>query len=190
LNALDFDKENHAAVDVLKRLTHTSVWDKLKWRYPSSDDSLRELTRCARIETELPVLLDKLLLSQEYDAYGEVSERVNLMTLHAAKGLEFPVVFVVGCEDGLVPLQLEGMESDVEEERRLFYVGMTRARERLYLVRSKKRMLFGEVRSSRPSPFLTDIEDQLKQYDRPHRPDKRRRKKAKPRPSNQLGLFG
>ena len=104
--------------------------------------------------------------------------------------MEFPVVFVVGCEDGLVPLQLEGMESDVEEERRLFYVGMTRARERLYLVRSKKRMLFGEVRASRPSPFLTDIEDQLKQYDRPHRPDKRRRKKAKPRPSNQLGLFG
>ena len=190
LNALDFDKENHAAVDVLKRLTHTSVWDKLKWRYPSSDDSLRELTRCARIETQLPVLLDKLLLSQEYDAYGEVSERVNLMTLHAAKGLEFPVVLVVGCEDGLVPLRHAGMESDVEEERRLFYVGMTRARERLYLVWSKKRMLFGEVRSSRPSPFLTDIEEQLKQYDGPHRPDKHRRKKAKPRPSNQLGLFG
>ena len=190
LKTINIDQEHLAAADILKRLTHTSVWDKLKWRYPRADDSLRELTRCARIETELPVLLDKLLLSQEYDAYGEVSERVNLMTLHAAKGLEFPVVFVVGCEDGLVPLQLEGMESDVEEERRLFYVGMTRARERLYLVRSKKRMLFGEVRSSRPSPFLTDIEDQLKQYDRPHRPDKRRRKKAKPRPSNQLGLFG
>ncbi len=190
LNTINFDLEKHAAADVLQRLTHTSVWDKLKWRYPRAEDSLRELTRCARIETELPVLLDKLLLSQEYDAYGVISERVNLMTLHAAKGLEFPVVFVVGCEDGLVPLRHAGMESDEEEERRLFYVGMTRARERLYLVRSKKRMLFGEVRSSRPSPFLADIEEQLKQYDGPHRPDKRRRKKAKPRLSNQLGLFG
>ncbi len=115
------------------------------------------------------------------------------MTLHAAKGLEFPVVFVVGCEDGLVPLHHGGMETDVEEERRLFYVAMTRARERLYLVRSKKRMLFGEVRSTRPSPFLTDIEEQLKQYDRskrPHGPDKRRRNKAKSKSSNQLGLFG
>ena len=189
LQAMNADLEKNSAADVLKNLARTSVWDKLKWRYPRADESLRELIRCARIETELPVLLDKLLLSQEYDAYGEVSEHVNLMTLHAAKGLEFPVVFVVGCEDGLLPLQQGGMESDVEEERRLFYVAMTRARERLYLVRSGKRMLFGEVRSTRPSPFLTDIEEQLKQYDRPHGPDGRRRRKAKPKPSNQLGLF-
>ena len=189
LKAMNADLEKSSAADVLKNLARTSVWDKLKWRYPRADESLRELIRCARIETELPVLLDKLLLSQEYDAYGEVSEHVNLMTLHAAKGLEFPVVFVVGCEDGLVPLQQGGLESDVEEERRLFYVAMTRARERLYLVRSKKRMLFGEVRATRPSPFLTDIEEQLKQYDKTRGSDRRRRK-AKPKPSNQLGLFG
>ena len=186
LNEINTGLEHYTAVDVLTRLTNTSVWDKLKWRYPRADDSLRELTRYASIEPDLPVLLDKLLLSQDYDAYGEVSEHVNLMSLHAAKGLEFPVVFVVGCEDGLVPLQHAGMESDLEEERRLFYVGMTRARERLYLVRSKKRMMFGEVRSTRPSPFLIDIEEQLKQYDKPERP---RRKRARPRPSNQLGLF-
>ena len=112
------------------------------------------------------------------------------MTLHASKGLEFPVVFVVGCEDGLVPLQHGGEASDVEEERRLFYVAMTRARERLYMVRSSKRMLFGETRSTRPSPFLTDIEEQLKQYDRPQGPDRRRRRRAKSKPSNQLSLFG
>ena len=190
LKTINFDLEKRSAVHILKNLAHTSIWDKLKWRYPRADESLRELTRYARIETDLPVLLDKLLLSQEYDAYGEAAEHVHLMTLHASKGLEFPVVFVVGCEDGLVPLQHGGEASDVEEERRLFYVAMTRARERLYLVRSSKRMLFGEMRSTRPSPFLTDIEEQLKQYDRPKGPDRRRRRKEKSKPSNQLSLFG
>ena len=192
LKTINSDLEKRTAVHILENLARSSIWDKLKWRYPRADDSLRELARYARIETELPVMLDKLLLSQEYDAFGEASEHVNLMTLHAAKGLEFPVVFVVGCEDGLVPLQHGGEASDVDEERRLFYVAMTRAKERLYLVRSGKRMLFGEVRSTRPSPFLTDIEEQLKQYDRPqgpHKPD-RRRKKAKSKPKNQLSLFG
>ncbi len=193
LKTINSDLEKRTAAHILENLARSSIWDKLKWRYPRADDSLRELTRYARIETELPVMLDKLLLSQEYDAFGEASEHVNLMTLHAAKGLEFPVVFVVGCEDGLVPLQHGGEASDVDEERRLFYVAMTRAKERLYLVRSGKRMLFGEVRATRPSPFLTDIEEQLKQYDRPqgpHKPDRRRRKKARSKPTNQLSLFG
>ena len=190
LQAMNADLDKRSAAHILMNLSRTSVWDKLKWRYPRADESLRELARYARIETELPVLLDKLLLSQEYDAYGEASERVHLMTLHAAKGLEFPVVFVVGCEDGLVPLQHGGGESDVEEERRLFYVAMTRARERLYLVRSRKRLLYGEMRSSRPSPFLTDIEEQLKQYDSARGPDRRRRKKAKSKPTDQMSLFG
>ncbi len=193
LKTINSDLEKRTAAHILENLASSSIWDKLKWRYPRADDSLRELARYARIETELPVMLDKLLLSQEYDAFGEASEHVHLMTLHAAKGLEFPVVFVVGCEDGLVPLQHGGEVSDMDEERRLFYVAMTRARERLYLVRSGKRMLFGEVRTTRPSPFLTDIEEQLKQYDRPQDPrksDRRRRKKAKSKPTNQLSLFG
>ena len=190
LKTINSDLDKRAAADILKNLAGTFIWDKLKWRYPRADESLRELTRYARIETKLPVLLDKLLLSQEYDAYGQASEHVNLMTLHAAKVLEFPVVFVVGGEDGLVPLQQGDMESDLDEERRLFYVAMTRAKERLYLVRAKKRMLFGEMRSTRPSPFLTDIEEQLKQYDRPQRPERRQRKKTKSKPTNQLSLFG
>ncbi|MYB59963.1 MAG: AAA family ATPase [Gemmatimonadetes bacterium] len=193
LKTINSDLEKRTAAHILENLARSSIWDKLKWRYPRADDSLRELARYARIETELPVMLDKLLLSQEYDAFGEASEHVNLMTLHAAKGLEFPVVVVVGCEDGLVPLKHGGEVSDADEERRLFYVAMTRAKERLYLVRSGKRMLFGEVRTTRPSPFLTDIEEQLKQYDRPDGPrksDRGRRKKAKSKPTNQLSLFG
>jgi len=90
-------------------------------------------------------------------------ERVSLMTLHAAKGLEFPVVFIVGCNAGLIPLKMESMESDPQEERRLFYVGMTRAKERLYLISAGKRFLYGKFYQARPSSFLADIDQELKE---------------------------
>jgi len=87
---------------------------------------------------------------------------VSLLTLHAAKGLEWAVVFLVGCEDGLLPLVWPGSEEvDLAEERRLFFVGLTRARARLFLFHSRKRTLRGETRESRPSPFLADLEEAL-----------------------------
>ncbi len=193
LKTVHDDLKKKTASDVLKNLAERAIWGKLKWRYPRVDEHLSELIRCARIETDPAVLLDKLLLSQEYDGYGAVSEHVHLMSLHAAKGLEFPVVFVVGCEDGLVPLRQGGLTSDLDEERRLFYVAMTRAREQLYLVRSRKRMLFGEVRKTRPSPFLVDIEEKLKQYDGTSGSPGSRgrgRSKAESGRTNQLDLFG
>lgn len=93
------------------------------------------------------------------------AEKVSLMTLHAAKGLEFAVVFIAGCEDNLLPLCLGNLVSDQEEERRLLYVGMTRAKGRLYLLYAKKRMLYGKMYQQTPSPFLKDIEDGLKDYE-------------------------
>ncbi len=93
------------------------------------------------------------------------SEKVNLLTMHAAKGLEFPVVFIIGCEEHLVPLDIEGLETDREEERRLFYVAMTRAKEELYLTRSKKRILFGRMMQNQVSLFIRDIEEDLKTID-------------------------
>lgn len=179
---------NKEAATILGRIKDTAIWHGLKLRFPKAEDHLQKLIRCARLEKDLPVLLDKLLLTREYDLYGGESERVMLMTLHAAKGLEFPVVFIVGCEHDLMPLQLPGMTSDEDEERRLFYVGMTRAREQLYLVRAKRRMLFGNVHQTYPSPFLSDIEEQLKQYEKPTRQPEKRKKKAEP--STQLDLFG
>jgi len=86
------------------------------------------------------------------------------MTLHAAKGLEFPVVFIVGCEEGLLPYQREGQPVDLEEERRLFYVGMTRAQQKLILTHAKTRLLFGQRQQNEPSRFLSDIEDALKEF--------------------------
>jgi len=91
-------------------------------------------------------------------------EKVSLMTLHAAKGLEFSVVFIVGCEQTLLPLNLGTLKSDVDEERRLFYVGMTRAKSHLYLLRASKRMLYGRIVQNSPSPFLSDIEEELKSF--------------------------
>lgn len=102
---------------------------------------------------------------EEQEAREFTVEKVSLLTLHAAKGLEFSVVFIVGCEDGLVPLKLKGRKADLAEERRLFYVGMTRAKERLYFVHTKKRVLFGKTQASLASPFLSDIENQLKEYE-------------------------
>jgi DNA helicase-2/ATP-dependent DNA helicase PcrA len=92
---------------------------------------------------------------------------VSLLTIHSAKGLEFPVVFIVGMEEGLFPHQrsLDAAE-DIEEERRLCYVGMTRARRQLVLTSAGRRRVFGEYRATEPSRFLSEIPDTLLQrYD-------------------------
>ena len=85
------------------------------------------------------------------------------MTLHAAKGLEFPVVFMVGCEESLLPYQRAGKSTDFEEERRLFYVGMTRAQKKLVLTHAKTRFLFGQHMENETSRFVNDIEHSLKE---------------------------
>jgi DNA helicase-2/ATP-dependent DNA helicase PcrA len=113
------------------------------------------------------------------------AEKVNLMTLHAAKGLEFPVVFIAGCEENIIPLRLQGLKADAQEERRLFYVGMTRAKEALYLIRSKRRMLYGKKYAGGPSPFLKDIEEELKSYETTQTLSKRCTKSSE----KQLSLF-
>lgn len=115
---------------------------------------------------DLDAFLADLELGAEMDAWDPRADRVSLLTLHAAKGLEFPVVFIVGCEDGLLPLRwgAEGEETDPEEvaeERRLLFVGMTRARRRLFLSRSRKRSWRGRIRRPDPSPFLAEIEEAL-----------------------------
>jgi superfamily I DNA/RNA helicase len=92
------------------------------------------------------------------------------MTLHAAKGLEFPVVFIIGCEEGLLPYQHSDEEPDIEEERRLFYVGMTRAKHKLILTHAKSRYLFGQQMNNAPSRYLDDIDQALKEIKKsPHR---------------------
>jgi DNA helicase II / ATP-dependent DNA helicase PcrA len=107
-------------------------------------------------------LADVVALATEADFLDPRADRVSLLTLHAAKGLEFAVVFIVGLEDGILPLHWGARDDAASaEERRLFYVGMTRAKDRLILSRAKQRLWRGKVRSLKPSPFLGDIENEL-----------------------------
>jgi DNA helicase-2/ATP-dependent DNA helicase PcrA len=103
-------------------------------------------------------LLDALRLEQDPDFLDKMGEKVSLMTMHAAKGLEFPVVFVTGCENGTIPFARDGKNvEDPDEERRLFYVAMTRAKEMLYLTYARKRRIFGREQQRNRSCFIDDI---------------------------------
>jgi DNA helicase-2/ATP-dependent DNA helicase PcrA len=107
-------------------------------------------------------LADAAALATDAEFREARTDRVSLLTLHAAKGLEFPVVFIVGLEDGLLPLYWnEPSEAALAEERRLFYVGMTRAKDRLILSRARQRHWRGRLQMLEPSPFLRDIENEL-----------------------------
>jgi DNA helicase-2/ATP-dependent DNA helicase PcrA len=118
--------------------------------------------------------VDAVALASEADGWDPRADRVSLLTLHAAKGVEFPVVFIVGLEDGLLPLKWgDGDDAALAEERRLLYVGMTRAKDRLILSRALQRPWRGRVRQLEPSPFLRDIENELMRQERT-RPTRRR----------------
>ena len=107
-------------------------------------------------------LLEQVSLVGEQDEYDEEAGSVTLMTLHNAKGLEFPVVFIIGLEDGVFPhYRSMGDQSELEEERRLLYVGVTRARQRLYLTHAWSRSLFGASSYNPPSRFLGEIPSEL-----------------------------
>ena len=111
---------------------------------------------------ELDEFLENISLLSDIDNYDETQDTVTLMTLHSAKGLEFPNVFLVGMEEGVFPgMRSFGSDDEIEEERRLCYVGITRAKERLYLTRAKSRTLFGRTTYNPPSRFLKEIPDEL-----------------------------
>ncbi|MEV4724697.1 UvrD-helicase domain-containing protein [Micromonospora humida] len=125
-------------------------------------DLLAPLAR--RCGDDLELFLSQLATGAEVDALDPRAEAVTLLTLHAAKGLEFPVVFLVGVEDGLLPLRWPGSTPDddaIAEERRLFFVGLTRAQDRLYVSHAARRVRHGTERDCRPSPFLDVVDPGL-----------------------------
>jgi DNA helicase-2/ATP-dependent DNA helicase PcrA len=107
--------------------------------------------------------LDEISLVADISEHEENDDVITLMTLHSAKGLEFPIVFITGMEEGIFPHSNAFMEGEegIEEERRLCYVGFTRAREKLYLTNAKKRMLYGKTTQNPPSRFISEVEDGL-----------------------------
>lgn len=124
-------------------------------------ENLRELSSVAREYESLGLsgFLEEVALISDLDTVEDTSDAVTLMTLHAAKGLEFPVVFMIGMEESIFPHSraLFDME-EMEEERRLCYVGMTRAREELYMLSAASRMIYGSTQHNPPSRFLADVD--------------------------------
>jgi superfamily I DNA/RNA helicase len=122
------------------------------------------LPLASRCGDDLEAFLQALATGAEVDAMDPRAQAVTLLTLHAAKGLEWPVVFLIGCEDGLLPLRLPGTAptpDEVAEERRLFFVGMTRAQRRLYLSHCARRTRHGAEHQPRPTPFLDPVDPGL-----------------------------
>lgn len=160
----------------------------------SVDAAIRERCRAFVTATLQPLAQDccndrerfeaELALRVESDLWDPRAERVSLLTLHAAKGLEFKVVFIVGCEEGIVPLSWDGQDPEtLAEERRLFFVGVTRARERLILSNARRRLWRGKVRQQQPSSFLKDIREHLMER------QQQAAKKSLPPQPKQMELF-
>jgi DNA helicase II / ATP-dependent DNA helicase PcrA len=131
-------------------------------------ENLKELTSVAREFEEfeeklsLETFLEQVSLVSDIDSYSQGAEAVTLMTIHAAKGLEFPVVFLVGMEEGIFPHSRSLLNLDeAEEERRLCYVAFTSAKKRLYLVYCSSRLIFGNICSNSPSRFVYDVPNHL-----------------------------
>jgi len=125
-------------------------------------ENVEELKSVASKFEKLNDFLSEVALFADIDNYNLTSSAVTLMTLHNAKGLEFEVVFIVGLEEGLFPHSRSLLEpAEMEEERRLAYVGITRAKGHLYLTYAKSRLLYGDIKMNMPSRFLSEIPEHL-----------------------------
>jgi len=152
---------------ILERTDYLSLYDEKDEEDRTRLENIKELRSVA---IEFPNIIEFLenvaLVEQEYmpdhPKNGEKKDATNLMTLHGAKGLEFPVVFMVGMEEGLFPHSRSLMDkNELEEERRLCYVGMTRAKEKLFLTYSRKRLFFGQRSSNIVSRFILELPQEV-----------------------------
>ena len=132
-----------------------------KGRLENLEQLLAGMEEHQATERTLQDFLEQVALVTDLDSYDSSHDRVTLMTLHAAKGLEFPVVFMTGMEEGLFPHSRSDDGDDVEEERRLCYVGMTRAMDKLYLSHARRRRIYGDFQYNPPSRFLVEIPSHL-----------------------------
>jgi DNA helicase-2/ATP-dependent DNA helicase PcrA len=151
-------------------------------------ENLAELVGVARDFESTDEFLEQVSLIADSDEIDDDDSAVVLMTLHTAKGLEYPAVFLIGMEDGVFPhIRSIGEPDQLEEERRLCYVGITRARERLYLTHAWSRTLYGSTQYNPPSRFLDELPDQLvERVEGNRRPSRRRRGDA----GYELGSYG
>ncbi len=169
INGFKFDLPNFSASEMIEKVIHESGY-KQRLELEATPESIsrveniKELISVAKefeknsAENTLTAFLTQVSLMTDMDKLDENAPAVTLMTLHGAKGLEFPVVFIAGMEEGIFPHYRSLTEpSELEEERRLCYVGMTRAKKRLYLTSAEERLIFGENWYNGPSRFLEEI---------------------------------
>jgi len=150
--------------EIIKKTEYLSLYDEKDEEDLARLENIKELRSVALTFPNITAFLENVsLVEQEYmpdhiKEEGGKKDAVNLMTLHAAKGLEFPVVFMVGMEEGLFPHSRSLMDkNELEEERRLCYVGMTRAKEKLFLTYSRKRLFFGQKTTNIVSRFILEL---------------------------------
>jgi len=161
----------------------------LREYYKDREDNLMFLENLAYVyrdieQTEaLTRFINELSLFTPADAYDPKADAVTLMTLHMAKGLEFKVVFIAGVEEGLIPYTIKKDAVDLEEERRLFYAGMTRAQDEIFLISARNRFFYGQKLDQSPSSFLNEIPEELVKS------GVIQRKIKKDKETDQMGLF-
>lgn len=145
--------------------------DTFNDRYANVNELASNIQRYIQENPDEPTLdsfLEDVALMSDIDNYNSESDAVVLMTLHSAKGLEFPIVYIPGMENGIFPgMQSMMSQTDMEEERRLAYVGITRAKEKLILTNAKMRMLYGQTAYNPPSCFLAEIPEELTNIKKP-----------------------
>jgi DNA helicase-2/ATP-dependent DNA helicase PcrA len=149
---------------ILKRSGYLTFLDDGSIQAADRLENVKELLSVAETYNELTLeaFLEEIALISDIDNYSDSTDAATLMTLHAAKGLEFPVVFIPGMEEGIFPHSRALFDTDqMEEERRLCYVGFTRAKERLFLLYGNSRLLYGSTNHNPPSRFLIDIPPEL-----------------------------
>ncbi|MFC1717994.1 DNA helicase PcrA [Candidatus Poribacteria bacterium] len=158
-------KPSEVIEDVLEKSGYTKVLkEEGTVKSESRIENTRELLSEAKEfeenyeEPTLAAFLEGITLKSDIDSWEEQSDQVSLMTLHNAKGLEFPVVFITGLEEGMLPFR-RSLQNDIEmeEERRLCYVGITRAKQRLYFTLASERRLFGNINNNMPSRFIDEV---------------------------------
>jgi DNA helicase-2/ATP-dependent DNA helicase PcrA len=161
------------ATTLLEETGYIGMWEREETEEAYARiENIRELISAIKDyedSAETPTIegfLEKVTLSSDMDSFDSFSDAVTLMTLHSAKGLEFPVVFIVGLEEGLLPHARSAEGDALEEERRLFYVGITRAKEKLHLLSVRTRTLYGEERYRTLSRFVDEIEEEFLKRDK------------------------
>ncbi len=170
------ETDNLELSELFKRVINVSGYiDSLSLEPETKEDRLANLDELAnnllRFSQEnedatLNDFLQEVALMTDIDNYNADNDAVVLMTVHAAKGLEFPTVFLVGMEESIFPSDISSMagQDEIEEERRLAYVAVTRAKKQLYITRAKTRMLFGQTRFNQPSRFIKEIPEELLEF--------------------------